>query len=451
MILQQQFSTLESLSQSNSFSANDSKILTGQNAVWFEKLRMLEALLDNVNAYIYVKDLEGKYIYINQNIVNLFGIEPCDIIGKDDSEFFDLSRHTQLLENDQRVINEKITIESEEENYIKAISETRYYQTTKSPIFNDDGEVVGLYGVSTDITEQKKLQKLLEKKEKLLHTVLNNVDAYIYMKDEARHFLYVNNKVAELFGHDAEYIAGKLDSEVLPKEIADHFWQSDKEVFGKDEKTVAHEVIDSEQGELHYQSVKIPFQYSDDQKALIGFSTDVTELYRLKQLYKNLAIKDHLTQLYNRRYFQEHAKKEFKRAERHNEPLSVLAIDVDYFKNVNDTYGHAIGDKVLFALSKNLELQTREHDIIARTGGEEFSILLPNTDLACAMEIAERIRSTQMNLANETDDNNSIFITVSVGIVTKTPAYENFDEMFIAADKALYCAKSNGRNCISAI
>ncbi|MFD2165630.1 diguanylate cyclase [Thalassotalea euphylliae] len=408
---------------------------------------MLDSLLNNVNAYIFVKNCQGKYIYVNQKVAELFEKPIDEILGKDDSEFFDLTHYQTLKENDQKVLSERVTIESEEETFVKALNSIRVYKTTKSPLF-ENGELIGLYGVSTDITEMKLLQDDLKRKENLLNVVLNNVDAHIYMKDSNRNFLYVNNKVADLFGYDADFIAGKRDSSVLPQETADHFWQSDKQVFERNEKTVAHEVVEDNGQRLHYQSVKIPFEYENGQQALIGFSTDVTELYNLKESFEQLAVLDHLTGLNNRRYFEEQSIKEFNRAQRHNSPLSIISIDIDNFKNINDTYGHPVGDQVLIELSKNLKTIVRDHDIVARMGGEEFSILLPNTFLNEAKVIAERIRVHQLNQGITGCWGQEIFITLSLGVAQRTNEHTRFEDMFSIVDKALYQAKNEGRNRI---
>ena len=412
---------------------------------------MLEALLNNVNAYIYVKNCQGKYIYVNQKVTELFGLSPENILGKDDSEFFDLTHYQALKGNDDEVLSKRVTIESEEENFVKALNSIRIYKSTKSPLFDDNGELIGLYGISTDITELKTLQKDLQKKEQLLNIVLNNVDAFIYMKDKQRNFLYVNNKVADLFGYDADYITGKLDSNVLPQETADHFWQSDKQVFERNEKTIAHEVIEDNNQKLHYQSVKIPFELENGQQALIGFSSDVTELYTLKESFEKLAVQDHLTGLNNRRMFEQQSNKEFNRAERHNTPLSIISIDIDYFKKINDSFGHPVGDHVLIELAKNLESSVRDHDIVARMGGEEFSILLPNTFLNEAKVIAERIRVYQLNHAISGDWGEDIFITLSIGVAQRLNQHTQFDDMLSLVDKALYQAKNEGRNRIKAL
>ncbi|QOL24861.1 diguanylate cyclase [Thalassotalea sp. LPB0316] len=410
------------------------------------QMQMYESLLTNVNAYIFVKDLNGVYTFANQKMAELFNVPVEDIIGQDDSAFFDLSEYQAILDNDRKVFDDEVTIESEEENYIKSSNTVRIYQTTKSPMYDEQGTLIGLYGIATDITERKLLEIELDEQHDLLNVVLDNVDAFIYMKDSNRNFLYVNSKTADLFGYDASYISGKLDSKVLPTETADHFWQSDKQVFDKNEKVVAHESMDADGKKLHYQSVKVPFEYGKGKRALIGFSTDVTELYNLKESYEELATKDHLTGAYNRRYFEEHAQIEFARAKRHSSPMAMILLDVDHFKHVNDTFGHASGDNVLKSLTTLLKSMIREHDIVARIGGEEFIILLPETNGDDAYVIAQRIRQAQMDLPIKDDVVGDIFITISSGVVERSTLHQSFNDMLKAADKALYQAKTSGRN-----
>jgi diguanylate cyclase (GGDEF)-like protein len=179
---------------------------------------------------------------------------------------------------------------------------------------------------------------------------------------------------------------------------------------------------------------------------MIGFSTDVTELYQLKEQFKKQANTDVLTGLYNRRYFFEHAVIEFNRAKRHKINLAVISIDIDYFKEINDKYGHPIGDKVLIELSNNILPGLRQEDILARIGGEEFSIILPNTSLVQAKVVAQRICHADNDyLVNELNINN-IKLQVSVGVVSMKETDKYFDDLFIRADNALYKAKNSGRN-----
>ena len=409
--------------------------------------KMLAEVLNNVGAFIYTKNLEGLYTYVNQPVLDLFNKSLEDVIGFDDSHFFDLDLSEQLNRNDQKVMLQGVAVESEETNYIRSLKETRIYKAVKKPLFDTDGNVVGMCGISTDITDEKNLQKMVRSQQHLLNAVLDNADAYIYMKDIDRTFQYVNSKVAELFGDSAENIIGKKDTEVLSIEVAEHFHLSDQKVFDTNEKQIIEESSEDDSGELrHYISTKIPYQLEGGTPALIGFSTDVTELYTLKEEFRKQANTDSLTALYNRRYFTEHAEREFYRAKRHLRIVSLISIDIDHFKNINDGYGHPAGDKVLISVAKCLLPCIRQEDILARIGGEEFSILLPETTLQSANIVAERIRLNQSNLSIVGEWEGKIKLTVSIGVTCIRFEDNTFDDFFTRADKALYQAKALGRN-----
>ena len=409
--------------------------------------KMLAEVLNNVGAYIYTKNLDGLYTYVNQPVLDLFNKSLEEVIGFDDSQFFDFDLSEQLNRNDQKVMLQGVALESEETNYIRSLKETRIYKAVKKPLFDSDGNIVGMCGISTDITDEKNLQKMVRSQQHLLNAVLDNADAYIYMKDIDRTFQYVNSKVAELFGDSAENIIGKKDTEVLSTEVAEHFHLSDQRVFDTNEKQIIEESSEDDSGEIrHYISTKIPYQLEGGTPALIGFSTDVTELYTLKEEFRKQANTDSLTALYNRRYFTEHAEREFYRAKRHLRIVSLISIDIDHFKNINDGYGHPAGDKVLISVAKCLLPCIRQEDILARIGGEEFSILLPETTLQSANIVAERIRLNQSKLSIVGEWKGEIKLTVSIGVTCIRFEDNTFDDFFSRADKALYQAKALGRN-----
>lgn len=165
---------------------------------------------------------------------------------------------------------------------------------------------------------------------------------------------------------------------------------------------------------------------------------------------ERLSMVDQLTNLPNRRSFDERLHAEWNRAIREKTPISLLMLDIDRFKNYNDTYGHQQGDIALQAVAKVLlHASKRSSDFAARWGGEEFTILLPNTPLASAMDIAETIRA---NIEKETipcSGNLPTKITASIGVNTQTPSQEDSTDTFFSdADKALYFAKEDGRNRI---
>lgn len=412
-----------------------------------QQIQSMSALLDNIDAYVFTKDLDGKYVYVNADVADLFQTSIDNIIGKDDSHFFDLEKSDQLLQNDLKVIKNQVSIESEEINVIKSSGKIHTYKAIKKPLFNNDGKVIGLCGISTDITEQKKLELENREQKHLLDVILNNVDAYIYMKDDERHFRYVNSRVAEIFGLPAEEIIGKRDVDVIPQEVADHFWQTDKQVFEENKKIVINEAsLGADNQEHHYISIKVPCDFKEGSKTLIGFSTDVTELYQLKEKFKQLANTDELTGLYNRRYFFENAKREFNRAVRHQQELAVISIDVDYFKAINDKYGHPVGDQALKRIAELITPTIRAEDTFARIGGEEFSILLPNTSKIQCQQAANRLRDLldTNTILLENDIELDIKISVGVSIIKATDA--SFQDLYARSDIALYKAKSIGRN-----
>jgi diguanylate cyclase (GGDEF)-like protein len=163
---------------------------------------------------------------------------------------------------------------------------------------------------------------------------------------------------------------------------------------------------------------------------------------------QQLAITDPLTGLYNRRGFFELARHEVERMRRFNRPLSAMMIDVDHFKNVNDRYGHPVGDVVLFELAQRLRKEMREADLLCRYGGEEFLVLLPESDAEGAVGAAERILSVIRHEPICTGEH-AVAITVSIGVAVLYLAGRSLDELILDADNALLVAKSLGRDRLS--
>ena len=188
-------------------------------------------------------------------------------------------------------------------------------------------------------------------------------------------------------------------------------------------------------------------------RTLLGFVQDINEHKRLERRLSQLAMTDQLTGLANRRALLQSLESEWRRHERYRTDISILALDIDHFKLVNDTWGHDIGDLVLIEFANRIQNEMRASDIFGRMGGEEFLIIAANTPEVYAMALAEKIRNTiaQQAFTFQTLEQAEplvIKITVSIGVSGLTPAQESLDQWLASADKALYRAKNSGRNTL---
>ncbi len=175
-----------------------------------------------------------------------------------------------------------------------------------------------------------------------------------------------------------------------------------------------------------------------------------TELQKANQRLSNLAYTDSLTGLYNHRYFQQQLSTEIARGTRYGFPVSLVLFDIDYFKLVNDRYGHLAGDNVLMAIARAVSQIVRPSDMVARYGGEEFAIILPQTDLGGLSTFATRLRRTVEQLVTRHEDI-EIVVTISVGGTTFSPDQNDIDKEHLidTADRGLYMSKGNGRNQVT--
>ncbi|MHB1127006.1 MAG: diguanylate cyclase [Bacillota bacterium] len=179
-----------------------------------------------------------------------------------------------------------------------------------------------------------------------------------------------------------------------------------------------------------------------------AFNTMADKLESSQAELKELTVRDSLTGLYNHREFQNRLKEEFARSRRYARPLSLLMIDIDHFKKINDTYGHQVGDEVLCAFSRRLVREVRPIDEISRYGGEEFVIILPETSAQGALATAERIRSLIARQSIIDHNGQSVPMTISIGVSVYPEDGLSENELIRNADHALYAAKQSGRNCV---
>ena len=199
-----------------------------------------------------------------------------------------------------------------------------------------------------------------------------------------------------------------------------------------------------------------PLDYDEQDVRLVSYIADLIwsiieqkrtneQIQKLNAQLERLAMMDELTGLMNRRAFFNQGAKEVSRAQRHQTPLSLLMMDVDVFKTVNDRYGHAAGDRVLQHVSNKIEENVRKMDLVARMGGEEFSVLLPSTDANDALKLAERVRQAIEKESCQFQDQ-TIDVTVSIGVASYDEEILSLEAILRRADDSMYQAKNQGRN-----
>ena len=286
-------------------------------------------------------------------------------------------------------------------------------------------------------------QEAEESKERLRLMIQMSPFPIIISRLKDDQLMLINNKAGALFGLDVKH-PGNFKT-------VDYFAEPSKrtELLAKLEK---HPVVDDfeflvkpRKGEpfwLLLSARVIDFEY---EIALYMAFQDITDRKKKEMQLFDQATKDPLTKCYNRRQFEELAKNEVQRSRRYNHPFCLFMIDADHFKSVNDTHGHAVGDLVLQALADCCRRTLRESDIVARFGGEEFVILLPEATIENAFRVAERLRIKISKLVVKNEQNQDVQFTVSIGLVSSTVT-DNVAEMLKMADEALYVAKENGRN-----
>jgi diguanylate cyclase (GGDEF)-like protein/PAS domain S-box-containing protein len=277
-----------------------------------------------------------------------------------------------------------------------------------------------------------------------LQTILNTTHEGIVVLDNQGTVLEFNPAAERLFGYRASEVLGRSMTLLLrPDERALY--------TPYPRRTVQPERGGNDVTGIHKDGHEISLEMTVGHTVIgtnsyyVGVIRDVSERKAVEAVLKRQAEADALTGALNRRAFQAIADKLFATARRHHRPLSLLTIDADRFKVINDTYGHDGGDRVLVRLVETLKELLRSGDTLCRFGGEEFLVLLPETDATQAMQSAERIRSAIAALEVECNQHRIRF-TVSIGVATLTPDMQHISQLITAADIALYDAKGGGRN-----
>lgn len=303
------------------------------------------------------------------------------------------------------------------------------------------------------LRENERITLELKRSEERFQQLVKQSLVGISMTDGKR-FLYANPKFVEITGYTPEELQQMGPLDITPEDIRSQFAMYMNRGFShklRGETFLANILKKDQSRVIAEVTVGSPIEM-EGEPTLVAVFVDVTDRISAEQKIKALneqlrkeAIHDPLTGLYNRRYLEESIQRELTRIKRNRQTMSVIMGDLDYFKKVNDTYGHQAGDKVLQFFGKLIVQNTRKSDICCRYGGEEFLVLLPDISYKNACMRAEKLR---LKLLDSPVDLNgkTVQLSVSFGVAAFPDDGEDFETLIVAADRALYRAKETGRN-----
>lgn len=408
------------------------------------ELRKLSSAVEHSPVSIIITDERGCFEYVNPKFTELTGYGFHELDGKT----------PRVLKSGETadIAYEKLwkTISSGQEWYgefhnRKKNGEHYWDHASISPIFDSSGKITHYVAIQENITARKQAEEHLQQQKQFSDDIINSLPGIFYMLNEHGRFVRVNPQFSDVTGYSRSEILDMTALDFFDGEDRERIAARIAEVFENGESWVEADLVVKD-------GRKIPYYFTGHRTAfssksyLVGLGTDISERRKLELELVRQARMDMLTNLPNRRHFLDLAGQELVRANRYGSLLSVLMIDLDEFKAINDEYGHHTGDKVLIKFAEICRQTMRGIDITGRIGGEEFAVLLPETDERRALDAAERLRQRVSEEAIESEVGKTFHFTASIGVATLSPASCDIDILLSAADKGLYEAKRSGRN-----
>ena len=398
---------------------------------------------------IWVMDRQYRITFANRRMVDLLGYAQEEMLGQQVEIFLfaeDLDDHR--AEMARRMRGESAVYERrlrcKDGGVLWAI-------VSATALQGEDGQFAGSFAMFTDVSERKQMENALQMSHEYINAVLDSVNDAVFV-DDARtgRIIDVNCRMCEMYGYRREEVLQLEVSQLsLGKEPYSQAAAAERMRKAREEGPQTFEwIAKKKSGHLFWVEVNIRFIVLGGEERFIVTVHDITDRKQMEEELRRLSTLDSLTGLLNRRQFFALAQQEYERFRRYHRPLALIMADIDYFKMINDQHGHLIGDQVLQAVAETLQRNLRQVDILGRYGGEEFVMVLPETDTATAHASAERLRAAIARMVIPTAQG-SVSVTLSLGVAAISDGHPlGLEQLLDSADQMLYQAKQAGRNCV---
>jgi diguanylate cyclase (GGDEF)-like protein/PAS domain S-box-containing protein len=408
----------------------------------------LNTVIDNVPATIAVKDARDlSYVLLNRAGESLLDMPRAQIMGKTAHDVFARVDADAITRRDRQLLSDGAAV-----SHLRHAIETpgkgkRFVNTTRVVVRDEDGGPRFLMAVIDDETERKQAEDEVRRMQKFLDAVVENMPAILVVKDAEQRYMLVNRAAERCFGLAREEMIGKRADEVLPRSSADFSTSLEDKVMRSGEivEVGAHAVETPRHGTRVLTTKKLLLRGDDGAtQYLLSLSEDVTDRARAEQQIAHMARHDTLTDLPNRAAFNEQLAAAFKQPA--GGTFAVLCVDLDRFKEVNDVFGHSVGDALLCEVGRRMQAVTNGA-FLARLGGDEFTVILSEgAQPAAAEAVAERLLAT---VASEIEIGpQHLRIGMSIGVAVYPADGKDPMTLLANADAALYRAKAEGRGSI---